>query len=76
MATAGGATITALYMDEYLLAVDKPAGIIVHDDGCGTETLTDQVRAWQLKQYKRCSRSASPQSPGPRYDGHRIVLSK
>lgn len=48
MATADGATITALYMDEYLLAVDKPAGIIVHGDGCGTETLTDQVRTWLL----------------------------
>ena len=34
-----------IYRDEWLLAVDKPAGIIVHGDGTGTENLTDLVRA-------------------------------
>ena len=34
-----------IYRDEYLLAVDKPAGIIVHGDGTGVDNLTDQVRA-------------------------------
>ena len=33
-----------LYVSETLLAVDKPAGIIVHGDGTGTKTLTDLVR--------------------------------
>lgn len=33
-----------LFEDEWLLAVDKPAGIIVHGDGTGTETLADLVR--------------------------------
>ena len=33
-----------LYRDEWLLAVDKPAGIIVHGDGTGAENLTDRVR--------------------------------
>lgn len=37
------ADVAILYKDDYLLAVDKPAGIIVHDDGCGAKTLTDQV---------------------------------
>ena len=34
-----------LYEDSWLIAVNKPAGIIVHGDGTGTVTLTDQVRA-------------------------------
>ena len=34
-----------LYRDDWILAVDKPAGIIVHGDGTGSPTLTDMVRA-------------------------------
>ena len=34
-----------IYRDEWLLAADKPAGIIVHGDGTGAENLTDRVRA-------------------------------
>ena len=34
-----------IYRDEWLLAVDKPAGIIVHGDGTGADNLTDRVRA-------------------------------
>lgn len=34
-----------VYEDEWLLAVDKPAGIIIHGDGTGALTLTDLVRA-------------------------------
>ena len=34
-----------VYRDEWLLAVDKPAGIIVHGDGTGADNLTDRVRA-------------------------------
>lgn len=33
-----------LFASDTLLAVDKPAGIIIHGDGTGAETLTDQVR--------------------------------
>ena len=44
MESSRNADIVILYKDDYLLAVDKPAGIIVHDDGCGAKTLTDQVR--------------------------------
>lgn len=33
-----------IYQDSCLLAVDKPAGIIVHGDGTGARTLTDLVR--------------------------------
>lgn len=38
-------TPAILYRSDTLLAVDKPAGIIVHGDGTGAPTLTDQVRA-------------------------------
>ena len=45
----GGATSgLVLYEDEWLLAADKPAGIIVHGDGTGQETLTDLVRGHLL----------------------------
>lgn len=37
-------TLRILYEDEWILAVDKPAGIIVHGDGTGTATLTDLLR--------------------------------
>ena len=50
MNSSRSADITVLYRDEYLLAVDKPAGIIVHDDGCDTKTLTDQVRSLLLEE--------------------------
>lgn len=33
-----------LYEDEWILAVDKPAGIIVHGDGTGTSNLTALLR--------------------------------
>ncbi|MEE0663863.1 MAG: RluA family pseudouridine synthase [Collinsella bouchesdurhonensis] len=46
MGSIDNAHITILYQDEYFLAVDKPAGIIVHSDGCNTKTLTDQVRSF------------------------------
>ena len=45
-----------IYQDSYILAVNKPAGIIIHSDGtshageragmCATETLTDYVRVY------------------------------
>lgn len=41
--------VRVLYRDAFLLAVDKPAGIIVHGDGTGAETLTDRVRALLLE---------------------------
>lgn len=41
---APGIRVSVLYEDEWLIAVDKPAGIIVHGDGTGAETLTDLVR--------------------------------
>lgn len=30
-----------LYCDAWLMAIDKPAGMIVHGDGTGERTLTD-----------------------------------
>lgn len=53
-AAGGGATsseaggpvdgLSVLFESPALIAVDKPAGIIVHGDGTGTTTLTDMVR--------------------------------
>lgn len=38
------APIPILFESETLIAVDKPAGIIVHGDGTGVRTLTDSVK--------------------------------
>lgn len=38
-----GLSLKILYQDEYLLAVNKPAGIIVHSDGTHEPSLTDAV---------------------------------
>ena len=38
-----GLSLKILYQDEYLLAVNKPAGIIVHADGTHEPSLTDAV---------------------------------
>lgn len=45
MSSAHERTVRVVFEDEWLLAVDKPAGIIIHGDGTGKETLTDLVRA-------------------------------
>lgn len=37
--------IDILYEDEWLLAAEKPAGVLVHGDGTGAESLTELVRA-------------------------------
>lgn len=41
---------TILYQDAWLLAVDKPAGVIVHSDGTSAITLTDLVHQELLAQ--------------------------
>lgn len=38
--------VSPLWRDAWALAWDKPQGIIVHGDGTGVPTLTDQVAAW------------------------------
>lgn len=38
-------SVTVVYEDDALLAVDKPTGVIVHADGTGAPTLTDAVAA-------------------------------
>ena len=42
--------LNVVLQDSFLLAADKPAGLIVHGDGTGRETLTDRVRAPLLGQ--------------------------
>lgn len=42
---AAPATLVPVYEDEWLLAANKPAGVIVHGDGTGAATLTDAVRS-------------------------------
>ena len=43
---ASDAPIDVLYEDEFVLAVDKPAGILVHGDGSDAETLTARVQGY------------------------------
>lgn len=37
-------TESVLFEDDWLIAVDKPAGVIVHGDGTGSRTMLDEVR--------------------------------
>lgn len=43
------AAIDVLYEDPLLLAVDKPAGVLVHGDGSDSETLTARVQGYLTK---------------------------
>jgi len=42
--------VTIVYKDSILLAADKPAGLLVHGDGTGADTLTARVRAQLARQ--------------------------
>ncbi len=42
---APAAAVAVLFENDALIAVDKPAGLLVHSDGTGADTLTDRVRA-------------------------------
>ncbi|MDO5709287.1 MAG: RluA family pseudouridine synthase [Coriobacteriales bacterium] len=42
--------VIVLHQDPFLLAVDKPAGILVHSDGTDAETLTARVQGYLLRQ--------------------------
>lgn len=44
-----GESLEVLYEDPFVLAVNKPAGILVHGDGSSSVTLTDLVRAYLLR---------------------------
>lgn len=48
-----------VYLDDVLLCVDKPAGILVHGDGTGSATLTDLARAY-LEGQGRDARDLQP----------------
>lgn len=45
---AGPQSISVLYEDRWLVALDKPAGMLVHGDGTGAATLADLARAHLL----------------------------
>lgn len=44
-----GESLEVLYEDPFVLAVNKPAGILVHGDGSSSVTFTDLVRAYLLR---------------------------
>ena len=54
----GDGPVSVLYEDEFVLAVDKPAGILVHGDGSGAETLTARVQGY----LRRAGSPAVPQA--------------
>ena len=42
-----------LYEDNHLIAVNKPVGMLVHGDSTGDRTLSDEVKAYIKKKYKK-----------------------
>ena len=61
-----GSELEILFEDGCLIAVDKPAGLIVHGDGTGTATLSDLVRAQLVAQ--GAPRAAAELQPLQRLD--------
>lgn len=58
-AGSAAAGLAPVFEDAWLLAWDKPAGVIVHGDGTGAPTLTDTVRAYLEREGRvRCAEQA------------------
>lgn len=47
---SSSAPVSVLYQDAFLLAADKPAGLLVHSDGTASQTLTAQVQGLLARQ--------------------------
>lgn len=45
--------IEVIYEDNHLIAVNKPAGVLVHSDDTGDETLVDAIKEYIKVQYKK-----------------------
>ena len=45
--------IDVIYEDNHLIAVNKPPGILVHGDATGDRTLSDMVKSYIKKKYKK-----------------------
>lgn len=48
--SSGSDDLRVVYQDPVLLVADKPAGLLVHGDGTGSDTLTARVRAHLVRQ--------------------------
>lgn len=49
-AAASDGPVQVVYQDRLMMAVDKPAGILVHSDGSGADTLTARVQGLLARQ--------------------------
>ena len=50
-----GGSLSVIYEDDAILAVEKPAGVLVHADGSGAHTLSDDVAAHLMAEGKASS---------------------
>ena len=48
MSHPGDLSLNILYLDNHLIAVCKPPGILTQADYSGSESLMDQVKKWNL----------------------------
>ncbi|MFT4579852.1 MAG: 23S rRNA pseudouridine1911/1915/1917 synthase [Nitrospinales bacterium] len=53
MTSPQGETPSVLYLDNHLIAVCKPAGILTQADDSGDESLMDQVKAWIKTEFNK-----------------------
>lgn len=67
-----------LYCDAWLMAIDKPAGMIVHGDGTGERTLTDYASDLLLAMGDGFAATdmQPAQPPGPRHHRRGVVLAR
>lgn len=45
--------LSILYLDNHLIAVCKPPGILIQPDGSGAESLMDQVKIWIKSEFNK-----------------------
>lgn len=60
-----GLRVPVLHEDRILLAVDKPAGLLVHGDGSGAETLTARVASHLAREGRRAVPQAMQRLDAP-----------
>ena len=46
-------SLNVLFEDNHIIAVEKPAGILVHGDETGDKTLQDHVKTYIKKKYNK-----------------------
>ncbi len=53
MNVPSGSDLNILYLDNHLIAVHKPSGMLTQSDESGEDSLMDRVKAWIKTEYQK-----------------------